>query len=59
MGWIMALLVVEWIARQHQHALEHIPGGMAARWSTYALLVIIVLLHVDLSNAREFIYFQF
>ena len=57
--WIAFMLVLEWLARERQHALEKLPSNVWARWGIYFVLVIVIVLHLDLHAAHEFIYFQF
>ena len=57
--WIAFMLVLEWLARERQHALEKLPSNVWARWGIYFVLVIVIVLHLDLHTAHEFIYFQF
>jgi len=57
--WIAFMLVLEWLARERQHALEKLPSNVWARWGIYLVLVIVIVLHLDLHTAHEFIYFQF
>lgn len=56
--YVLALLLIEWIQRDKQHALEinHLP--VVARWPIYVVSCLVV---IELGNfgAVEFIYFQF
>ena len=58
-GWVLVLLVVEWLARKQEHALERLPGSVVLRWAIYLLITLVLLLYIDLSVPNEFIYFQF
>ncbi|MDB5273843.1 MAG: acyltransferase [Chitinophagaceae bacterium] len=58
LGFIVAMMVVEWIQREKRHGLqfnEH--SSRTVRWSVY--YAIILLLLVFSSSKQEFIYFQF
>lgn len=59
MGWIVFLLVVEWIARDQQHALASVPRSTPLRWAMYFFLIIVIVLHLDMQSDHGFIYFQF
>jgi D-alanyl-lipoteichoic acid acyltransferase DltB (MBOAT superfamily) len=56
--WIALLLVVEWFARNHQHALARMPQIPVLRWGAYYALVLIIVFSAPLSYV-PFIYFQF
>ncbi|MCW5900739.1 MAG: MBOAT family protein [Flavobacteriales bacterium] len=56
---IAAMLIVEWRARHHPHALVILPASTPFRWAIYLLILTVILLHLDLHTSREFIYFQF
>jgi D-alanyl-lipoteichoic acid acyltransferase DltB (MBOAT superfamily) len=58
-GWVLVLLVVEWLARKQEHALERLPDSVVLRWAIYLLITLVLLLYIDLSVPNEFIYFQF
>ena len=57
--WIVFLVVVEWRAREQEHALASLPQNITLRWAVYAVLTLAILLHIDTQTAHEFIYFQF
>jgi len=59
MGWILFMVVVEWIARRQQHALEALPRVNGVRWAIYLFLALVILLYVDMETEHGFIYFQF
>jgi len=59
MGWILFVVVLEWIARRGQHALEVLPRPTPLRWAIYFALTVVILLHIDMQTSHEFIYFQF
>lgn len=59
MAWVLFLLVVEWRARRTQHALAVMPAATWQRWSIYSFLVLVTLIHLDMSTSHDFIYFQF
>ncbi len=52
------MLVVEWIQREQQHALERLPSGLAARWTIYLSLLAVIAFVGEFSE-QQFIYFQF
>ena len=57
----MALLFVEWIRRDKQHALQILPEGIFkcrwVRWCLYYVVIIIILQYSG--DGQTFIYFQF
>ena len=57
---ILAFLVVEWIGREGQHALQHLATGRSRvlRWSMYASIIVAMGLFMATDEA-PFIYFQF
>lgn len=57
--WILFVLIIEWIGRRQQHGLERLPRSNALRWAVYLFLALVILLHIDMHTAHEFIYFQF
>lgn len=59
MGWILFVLVIEWVARRNKHALELLPRPTLLRWAIYFVLTVVILLHIDMQTSHEFIYFQF
>jgi len=59
---IALLLMVEWIQRKKQHALEFHPGRLnlkSLRWSMYVALLLIIYFFGNYGTEYEFIYFQF
>jgi alginate O-acetyltransferase complex protein AlgI len=56
---IFVLLIMEWFARENQHALEKLGTKWVrpARWAMYFVIFAIVVWFSD--NKQEFIYFQF
>ncbi|MBQ9558716.1 MAG: MBOAT family protein [Bacteroidaceae bacterium] len=56
-----ALLVVEWLQREKQHALQFSANGLLRhRWMRWAVYyVLLVLISQKLGNEQTFIYFQF
>ncbi|RLD90755.1 MAG: MBOAT family protein, partial [Bacteroidetes bacterium] len=59
---IAMLIVVEWIQRKKQHALEFYPTKRnlkVLRWSLYMVLLLMIYFLGDYSTEYEFIYFQF
>ncbi len=56
------VLVLEWIQRKKQHALEFYPTRSklkVLRWSLYATLLLMIYFLGDYATSYEFIYFQF
>ena len=52
-------LIIEWVGREHQYAIENI-GLLRAkffRWILYCLLAVMIFLFSG--TKQEFIYFQF
>ena len=59
MAWIGLLLVVEWLGRSRQHALQGLSlWPQPIRWAAYYGVVALILLAAQL-NYVPFIYFQF
>ena len=58
-GLIVFVMVVEWIQRDKQHALQIDGAGLpaAVRWAYYNVLILVILAFSG--NQQEFIYFQF
>ncbi len=60
--FIALLLLVEWLQRDKQHALQLSHHGLlrtaTARWAVYAGVIIAIYLYAP-QEAAEFIYFQF
>jgi hypothetical protein len=58
-GLIVFVLVVEWIQRDKQHALQIDGAGLPVfvRWVYYYVLILVILAFSG--NQQEFIYFQF
>lgn len=51
------LIVVEWIGRRNQFAIQNLPKNRMVRWTIYYLLVLVIFF---LAGQQEtFIYFQF
>jgi hypothetical protein len=57
---ILGFLLVEWIGREGNYAIERIGlrWSRPARWSFYLLLVFLIILFLPLKES-PFIYFQF
>jgi len=56
-GFILLLIVIEWIQRKKEHGLEHLKWAQPLRWIVYLLLLVIILYHFG--GSSTFIYFQF
>ena len=54
----VVVLAIEWLQREREHALEISSWSVPARWSTY-LVCLVALLILGNYGHREFIYFQF
>lgn len=54
---IMILMIVEWIGRRNQYALEIMPKNRVARWSIYFAIAVCVFWFSG--KGATFIYFQF
>ncbi|MCB9202366.1 MAG: MBOAT family protein [Flavobacteriales bacterium] len=54
---LILLLIIEWIARKNEFALEKLPDSKLVRWSFYFILVWICIIFKG--NQANFIYFQF
>lgn len=52
------LLIIEWMGRRNQFAIENIRIARPARWSFYASLIFIIGMFMKTDNT-PFIYFQF
>ncbi len=55
--FILVLLMLEWIQREKQHALEFSGASMPIRWTTY--YAIVSALYLFGAPQQDFIYFQF
>lgn len=59
--WGLACLLVEWLQREKQHALQfpniRLFRYALPRWSVYALLLVLMVMYVG--KIQTFIYFQF
>lgn len=56
--FIILLVIVEWLGRRNQHALEQLPfKRRIIRWMFYFIIVLIIMLFAGQQGA--FIYFQF
>ena len=58
---ITFLLIIEWIGRDQQHALEkmRLLKRRTIRWSAYVFIVLLIYFMGNFSESIEFIYFQF
>jgi len=56
-GWIMLLIIVEWVQRKKEHGLEGFKWAQPLRWVVYLILLCVILYHFGESST--FIYFQF
>ncbi len=59
LGFIAALIVVEWLQREKEHGLEINPSKFSKplRWSMYLMIILVILVFGN--SQQEFIYFQF
>jgi len=55
---ILVFIIIEWVSREKQHALEISGWPLSLRWATYLIMGFTVLLSFDRSP-QAFIYFQF
>ncbi len=55
---IILFIIIEWLSRKKQHALEISNLPITIRWSVYLIVGFIVLLSFN-NNPNTFIYFQF
>lgn len=55
---IIVFVVIEWIGRNNQHALESNKQSTYLRWAAYILIGFVVVLSYD-NNQSNFIYLQF
>jgi hypothetical protein len=55
----MVLLVIEWLGRGHEHALQWLRLNVSRgfRWAVYYGLILILFLFAG--TGQDFIYFQF
>ena len=61
LGFILFMLIIEWVGRRNQHGLETWGIGWS-KWlrnAFYVVLAFITILHSLRGNPSEFIYFQF
>jgi len=58
---IIVFVIIEWLNREKQYALENIGNRWPRffRWSFYYILILIILWFGHFSEPAEFIYFQF
>ncbi len=56
--WIVLLMLVEWINRNHPHGLCRLPRWKSLRWMLYLALWFVVIA-VSPPDSADFIYFQF
>jgi alginate O-acetyltransferase complex protein AlgI len=56
--WIALLLVVEWLAQNHEHGFDRLPLPRPVRWGLYYAMVLVIIYGTPLSYV-PFIYFQF
>ena len=56
--WIALLLVVEWLAQNHEHGFDRLPLPTPVRWGLYYAMVLVIIYGTPLSSV-PFIYFQF
>lgn len=59
--FLAVMIVVEWIGREKQHALQTLGLGWkkSIRWSFYTSLVVCIYYFATIGSNQEFIYFQF
>ena len=57
LAFIGILIFVEWLQRHNQHGLEKVSKSLFIRWSTYALIIFLIILFG--AQSQSFIYFQF
>jgi alginate O-acetyltransferase complex protein AlgI len=59
LAFVCLLIVVEWVQRTKQHALEFDAGKprIATRWAIYLFLTYLMIVHG--AHEQQFIYFQF
>ena len=57
LAFIGILIFVEWLQRHNQHGLEKVSKSLFLRWSTYALIIFLIILFG--AQSQSFIYFQF
>ncbi len=55
---VLIFIIIEWISRDKQHALEISGWPVTYRWATYLVIGFVVLLSFD-KSPHAFIYFQF
>ncbi|KIC92254.1 MBOAT family protein [Flavihumibacter sp. ZG627] len=53
--------LVEWVGREHQHALQAFkhPDRKVARWAFYYIIFFITIFYASSASEKQFIYFQF
>jgi hypothetical protein len=56
---LVAIVLVEWIQRRHEHPLVLAGFPRPLRWATYQLLIWITLYVGTIGTSAPFIYFQF
>jgi alginate O-acetyltransferase complex protein AlgI len=61
LNWIVVFLIIEWLGRRNQYALEGLDvlKQPMLRWMFYFLLMMVILYQFSNSTPQEFIYFAF
>lgn len=57
--YILFFIVIEWLGRNNQFAIEYFPNkfNRVIKWGLYYVLIIMIILNI--TKPEEFIYFQF
>lgn len=55
---LLVMIVVEWIGRRRQFALQHMPRLVVVRYATYIAIAFAIIIFGDFGH-NQFIYFQF
>lgn len=55
---LLVMIVVEWIGRRRQFALQHMPRLVVVRYATYIAIAFAIIIVGDFGH-NQFIYFQF
>ena len=54
---VICMIIIEWIGKEQQYALELMPSKRIIRWSIYIFIGLVILIMGG--EKQEFIYFQF
>lgn len=56
--FIVPFLIVEWLGRRNEYAIQNLPFSRSVRWSTYWVLLLL-LIYGTSAASQVYVYFQF